>query len=215
MFKKLSKSFKSAIERHSAGATVLHSGPFSNLVVPEMRNSLSSEIVSTYVNPFYMTNKGEDTYIQAYNQVKQSVTPEIISSLLAEFNWRARSVAADFIAVRELQEFEDQIGKLLLRSDVCYSGNQYCLALAVFSNQKSIDYLNEYLEYYLLKKELYFDQGSAMAALDHIGRGRTQDLLSVHRDNWNLFTEEKDNWNLTEYIERFDREMSQIVALRE
>lgn len=62
---------------------------------------------------------------------------------------------------------------------------------------------------------MYFGQGSVKAALDHIGSGRRQDLLSVHKDNWNLFTEEKDDWHLTEYIERFDREMSQIVALRE
>lgn len=66
---------------------------------------------------------------------------------MAKRNWHTRAVAADFVAVSELREFEDQIGKLFLRSDVCYSGNQYCFALAVFSTQKSIDYLNEYLEY--------------------------------------------------------------------
>ena len=123
-------------------------------------------------------------------------------------------MGADFAAIKEFTELEEHIGKLLLRSDVCFSGHHYCLALATFDTQQAVDYLHEYLDYYLTKKELYFDQASAMAAISFIGSNRNEELVDMHMDRWNSFIENKEGWNLQTSIHRFNNDMESIAKLR-
>jgi hypothetical protein len=52
---------------------------------------------------------------------------------LAGYALRMRIVGAWFSAIKQYTEFEQAIGNLLLRSDVCYAGRGYCLALASFN----------------------------------------------------------------------------------
>ena len=132
-----------------AGATVTHSGPYSSLKVLQNKSPLSQEFINKYVSPFYMENIDTEKYRKAYLSIREDLNENIVSTLLGEFNWRPRSVGADFCSIGDLTQYEENIGNLLLRSDVCYSGHKYCLALASFGSEKAISYLERYLEYYL------------------------------------------------------------------
>ncbi len=102
----------------------------------------------------------------------------------------------------------------MLRSDVCYAGHNYCLALASFSSEAGIDFLNEYLAYYLLKPDLWFDQSSAMAALAYLSDFAQKDLTSPHMGAWMDFVKNKPNWGLEGAIEGFRSQMEFIDDFR-
>ncbi len=109
-------------------------------------------------------------FIAAVRTIREEVSPEIAMMLLANFNWRPRITAGYFAAIWNWSELVSPIGRLLLRSDVCYAALGYCLALRRFNSRQSVDYLVEYLEYYLARLDLRFDQSDAMAALGQLDR---------------------------------------------
>ena len=214
MFKKLRRKFNSAIEMHVAGATVRHSGPFSSLQVLENKSPMSQEEINKYVSPFYMEKIGTEKYCDAYLSIKEDLDEQVVSILLGEFNWRPRAVGADFCSINGLTQFEENIGNLLLRSDVCYSGHNYCLALASFGSEKAIRYLERYLEYYLKQPDLWFDQGSALAALNYLECQKNINLTGAHMSHWEEFVSNKENWNLENNINRFTLEMEAISTMK-
>jgi len=116
------------LQRHAAGATVVHSGPFSALEVPVDTTILANELREKWVRPLYFgINKAlAQDFIVANSHL---ISSELISQLLANFDWRPRSVAAYLVAVSKKAEFTTTIGRLLLRSDVCFAGAAYCVAL--------------------------------------------------------------------------------------
>ena len=65
----------------------------------------------------------------------------MVTTLLAYFDWRPRRVGARLAALREMTGFDDHIGRLLVRSDVCYAGKGYCLALARFNTVRAREHL--------------------------------------------------------------------------
>ena len=104
----------------------------------------------------------------------------------------------------------ENIGNLLLRSDVCFAGHDYCIALASFSSPEAINYLNEYLEYYLEQPDLWFDQSSAIAALSFIGANKGTDLVTPHTAAWESFVANKPNWELASSIDEFSQQMESL-----
>ncbi|MFJ8707695.1 DUF6000 family protein [Streptomyces anulatus] len=90
------------------------------------------------------------------------------------FEWRARLTAAWLIGVGRRASFRERIGDLLLASEVCYSGGAYCFALARFGTHAEI--LNAYLDRYLPRTDLRYDQPAALGALlrldAHLGTHR-------------------------------------------
>ena len=132
--------------------------------------------------------------------------------ILGDFNWRTRSVGAFYAALKGLTGFQDQVGGLLLKSEVCYAGTSYCLTLTVFNNQKSIDYLNQYLEYYLAQKDLWFDQGDAMGAVAYLDKQNGTDVLKQHLVKWSDFVSNKEMWDLDKSIGLFE---DRVIALKE
>ena len=196
MFKYLRNRFSSALEKHLAGATVTHSGPYSSLEVLQNKSPLSPEFINKYVSPFYMEKIDTEKYRKAYLSIREDLNENIVSTLLGEFNWRPRSVGADFCSIGGLTQYEENIGNLLLRSDVCYSGHNYCLTLASFGSEKAISYLESYLEYYLKQPDLWFDQGSALAALFYLEDTKCVNLTDAHMSNWEQFVKNKENWNI-------------------
>src|SRR4051812_1256345 len=50
---------------HSAGATVRHSSPFSELEVPVSEQPISREFIETWVRPFYMLDIGDVPAVDA------------------------------------------------------------------------------------------------------------------------------------------------------
>lgn len=209
---------KQAIERHVAGATVVHNGPFDSLTTPQNKEDLDQDFIDKFVVPFYMNLGGlgnrKDKLKDEIKEVLPVVTSETVASLLGDFNWRTRSVGAFFAALKNVTEFQDQIGRLLLKSEVCYAGTSYCLTLAEFNNQKSVDYLNQYLDYYLTKKDLWFDQGDAMGAIAYLDKRNGTNELKLHLDNWNDFVSNKDNWDLERSIDHFEKKLRALKEVK-
>ncbi len=116
--------------------------------------------------------------------IYDEITPEVVTRLLTEFDWRPRFAAGDFAALKCFVELEDPIGKLLLRSDVCFAGKNYCAALAEFNSAKSVDYLREYLAYYLTRPDLEYDQGHAIGALGYLDEINSTTYLDRYRSSW-------------------------------
>lgn len=214
MLKKFKNSFKQSLAQHVAGATVRHAGPFSDLPVIENKTAMDQATIDKFVVPLYMKNPATPEYVNAISEIKNEITPEIASELLGDFNWRTCSVGADFAAIYMYREFEENIGNLLLRSDVCYAGQNYCIALASFGTDKSVEFLNKYLEYYLKRTDLWFDQLSALSALSYLDDLRGEENSTRHETAWNQFVENKQNWDLDRGVIAFRETMEAVKALR-
>ncbi len=151
-----------AIAEHTAGATVRHKSPFADLKVFVRDEPPDRDFIYRWVLPFYMKNPADEAFRVAYREVAKEVDESLIRHLLSFFNWRPRLVGAYFAAILDTKNTLDVIEPLLLRSDVCDAGRGYCLALARMNAQRSPDILERYLDYYLTKYDLWFDQADAL-----------------------------------------------------
>lgn len=200
---------------HSRGATVRHAGPYADLAVPVSREDLSRDFVVKWIKPFYMTDlvtEGKE-FQEAFLKVKEEIDDVLITQLLSEFNWRTRTVGAYFAALKNATRYCDHIGRLLLRSDVCYAGTAYALALARFNTENALAYLQRYLDHYLTRPDLFFDQGDVMGALAYLDAKNNTNIMTSYSDQWNRFIENKQNWNLDRYIDRFAAQIQSIMRV--
>jgi hypothetical protein len=110
------------------------------------------------------------------------ISDEQINKLLRLREWRGRLVAAWLVGLSGRQNFVDEIGKLLLVSEVTYSGQGYCLALGLIGSQQCRDYLINYLTEYLPVHNRVYDQLWAIGALAHVDEGAAKQFLST--DLW-------------------------------
>ncbi|SHN23972.1 DUF6000 family protein [Chitinophaga sp. CF418] len=174
---------------HSAGATVRHTSPFTMLPSHKNEHQLSAEFYNIWVVPYYMGigKYGDTTWITSIQEHKNDITEEICLQLLGDFNWRTRLVGSYFAAVKGYNQLIDIIGTHLLKSEVCYVGHIYALTLAFFNTEKSIQYLDRYLAYYLTKPELYFDQKDVMEALLFLDKQNGTPNSAKHEDSWKKF----------------------------
>lgn len=180
---------------HSAGATVRHRNPFEDLKVFRNDDELTKEFAAKWVSPFYMrlpVDEGDEQTINLFAVASREIDLDIATKLLGNFDWRSRSTAAYFAAINNYTQLEDLIGRHLLKSEVCYAGATYCLTLATFGTPNAKDYLKNYLEYYLERKDLWFDQADAMCALEFIDKEATTQF----REKWKEFIKDKENWDL-------------------
>src|SRR5471032_297464 len=201
------------LQLHSAGATVAHTSPFAALEVPMDTGMLASELRETWVQPLYFgIHKAAAQDFLVGNA--HCITVELISQLLANFDWRSRTVGAYLVAVSDKAELTTWIDRLLLRSDVCYAGAAYCFALAAINSEESIAFLEEYLSYYLSQTELWFDQAHAMAALSYLDDVNGTARAAHYGEEWASFVANKTNWNLEESIARFTESMIKLQNIR-
>ncbi|KOX02185.1 hypothetical protein ADL04_12970 [Streptomyces sp. NRRL B-3648] len=91
------------------------------------------------------------------------------------------------IGIDRRQRFRAHIGDLLLASEVCYSGSAYCFALTRFGTHADAEILTAYLDHYLPRTDLHYDQPAALGALL-----RLDALLGTHTDR---FTEPDGLWD--------------------
>ncbi|MFH8616215.1 DUF6000 family protein [Streptomyces sp. NPDC017979] len=89
-------------------------------------------------------------------------------TILLEAGWRERKTAAWLVAVAHKDEFRERLGELLLASEGPYAGQAYCVALATFGTPADADLLVAYLDRYLRRPDLYYDQIVAIGALLHL-----------------------------------------------
>lgn len=86
----------------------------------------------------------------------------------ASSGWRERLTAGWMAGIGARTGFREQIGGLLIESAQVYAGQGYCFALACFATADDADLLCAYLDKYLRRPDLVYDQRWAMSALLHI-----------------------------------------------
>jgi hypothetical protein len=200
------------IALHVSGAIVRHRNPFEELHVPRNSTDLSNKFIEKWVAPFYMGihSKINESNIPLFVKASQEINIDIVKTLLGDFNWRTRLSGAFFAAVHDYKELEESIGNLLLKSEVCYAGTGYCLALAIFNTETSKDYLVKYLKYYLTRKDLWFDQAAVYCALDFLDK----DAANKFDDAWRDFVIDKPRWNIESHKEHFHKNIEIIKEIR-
>jgi hypothetical protein len=123
---------------------------------------------------------------------------------------RPRLVGACIVALKEIHELTGQVGNLLLRSDVCYAGKGYCLALAKLNTVPSRKFLHDYLDHYLTQNDLWFDQAEAIAAIAYLDQVNGTKDLSLFDERWKAFVQNKPDWDLTGSTQKFAERMARI-----
>jgi len=202
-------------ELHSAGATVLHRSPFDDLEVPVSSVPLDAVVRDRWVKPFYMAVPDNLVSIEAtLRPLLADVSPDLITTLLAQFDWRPRTVGAFLVALDARTQFEELVGRLLLRSDVCYAGRAYCIALARLNTPSAVDFLCRYLRYDLTRNELWFDQAEALAALIYLDDVNGSRHSRGFDELWRNFVSDKPNWNLAETCSRFNASVRGLESFR-
>ncbi|SDN30122.1 DUF6000 family protein [Actinacidiphila guanduensis] len=104
-----------------------------------------------------------------------TITDAELEALLG-YEWRSRLTAAWLIGVGRRATFRERLGDLLLAGEFCFSGGAYCFALARFGTHADAEILTAYLEHYLPRTDLRYDQPAALGALlrldAHLGTHR-------------------------------------------
>ncbi len=187
---------------------------FDSLDVP-VDDSLTQSMINSWVVPVYMElNQGDvDAVAEVFIRLWPEMSQEVVEQLLRARNWRPRIVGSYLAALREFRPLTNWIGRLLLRSDVCYAGMGYCVALTRFNTAEAIEYLIAYLGHYLLYRDLWFDQAQAMAAIAYLDRRNGTENLASLMPKWEAFVADKPNWNLASSISRFTSQMERLDSL--
>ncbi|MEU9337053.1 DUF6000 family protein [Streptomyces sp. NPDC048290] len=117
-----------------------------------------------------------DRFVRRLGEDAGVITSDEIATLL-EGGWRERRTAAWLVAVSRRTEFRERLGELLLDSEVCCVGLAYSVALAGFGADRDAELLAAYLDRYLRRPDLGYDQAVVMGALQVVesnpGGGRT------------------------------------------
>ena len=202
-------------ELHSAGATVLHRSPFDDLEVPVSSGPLDTGVRDRWVKPFYMAVPDNLVSIEAaLRPLLPEVSAELVNTLLAYCDWRPRTVGAFLVALDRRSDFEALVGTLMLRSDVCYAGRAYCIALAQLNTPTAVGFLQQYLGHYLMRNDLWFDQADALAALRYLDEVNGTTNSSAFDQLWLDFASSKPNWNLTQTCSRFNATLRGLESFR-
>jgi hypothetical protein len=201
-----------ASESHVAGAIIVPRSPFTDIQVPTNPDPLQREFVERWIRPLYMDffNQSSDSAVEA---LWPEMNHDIAYELLSYFNWRPRVVGGYIVALKQLHELTDLVGKLLLRSDVSFAGRSYCVALAQLNTPESRQFLHAYLEYYLTRNDLWFDQSHAMGAVAYLDRiNGTNDIVHFTAA-WDSFVQDKPRWDLSQSCMSFSSQMDRIKFL--
>ncbi|MBP2478591.1 hypothetical protein JOF53_007463 [Crossiella equi] len=94
-----------------------------------------------------------------------TITDAELTALLDSGGWRERKVATWFLGATGRQDFRPRLGELLLASEGPSVGQTYCVVLTHFGTPADADFLVRYLEVYLRRPDLYYDQSAALGAL--------------------------------------------------
>jgi Family of unknown function (DUF6000) len=208
---------ESAIVRHIRGATVVHQSPFGSVEVPSAEDALSEQECEKWVAPFYRVSfrSVENGFMNSLRGVYQEITPATVELLLTDYNWRPRLTGAFFAALKRFTSAADHIGRLLVRSDLCFAGKLYCVALTEFNTPTGLDYLRRYLEYYLTRPDLDYDQGDAMGAIAYLDAINGTKHFDGLRPLWKTYVQTK-SWkpDLDKNVARFADEMRALHECR-
>ena len=193
-------------------AAVARAGEYANIVIPVSDATPSQEYVDKWVKPFYLTNLVHkyETFESNFRLIAAEIDDQLVTDLLSQRNWRPSITAAYFVAIKQMEHHCDHIGKLLLRSDVCFAGGGYALALARINSPNSIDYLKKYLHHYLRRPDLEFDQADVLGALRYCDKLNQTTIIDEFRPLWSEFSSER---SIDEATNWFDQKMESIIKV--
>jgi hypothetical protein len=106
-------------------------------------------------------------FMQDIGRDARQITDHELSTLL-DSEWRSRLTASWLIGLDRRAQFRDRIGAMLLDSQLVYAGRGYCVALARFETAADAGHLCAYLDRYLPRTDLHYDQHWAIGALLHL-----------------------------------------------
>jgi hypothetical protein len=190
--------------------------PFANLVSHKNTAALSTDFVEKWVVPFYLKIGKEDerNSVEAIKKIKHEITENICLSLLGDLNWRSRVVGSYFATVKGYDELTDIIGTHLLKSEVCCVGHIYAVTFAFLNTNKTVRFLNQFLDYYLTKPGLGYDHKWVMGALLYLDKVNGTHHIKRHMENWIIF-QQKRNASQSQIALTTDYFDSQVTILRE
>jgi hypothetical protein len=190
-----------AAELHSAGATIRHDSPFAALPVPA--TAIDAASLPEWSRPLFITGLFEpDETVMLVGDHIALVDAELVLALLSVFNWRPRTIGAHLAALRGLASLEEEIGNLLLRSDVCWAGRAYSLALARFNTPRSLQFLTRYLEYYLTRRDLSFEQQYVLATVICLDERNGPTIAREFESPWREYSRDGPNVALAAEVDR-------------
>ncbi len=153
-----------------------------------------------------MSGRDRAKFMRKLGKAAYRIAPRELD-LLLDRGWRESGTAAWLIAVAGRTEFRERLGELLLASKWPYAGQAYCIALASFGTSADADLLVAYLDRYLPRPDLVYDQTDALGALllldakagtDHAARFLAPDGLW---QQWTAQSPRKDPADPDEYRE--------------
>ncbi|MFE6709765.1 DUF6000 family protein [Streptomyces sp. NPDC057695] len=106
-------------------------------------------------------------FVRGLAQAAHDITPGELQ-VLFEGGWRERRTAAWLAAVAHRTEFRTLLGRLLLASEGPYAGQAYCVALATFGSAADAELLGDYLDVYLARPDLSYDQAVVLVTLEYL-----------------------------------------------
>ncbi|WP_033263255.1 DUF6000 family protein [Amycolatopsis vancoresmycina] len=104
-------------------------------------------------------------FLRELAEAAARITDTELGVLLDDGGWRERKTAAWFVAVTGRARFRGNLGDLLLASEGPYAGRAYCVALTSLGTEADAAHLIAYLDRYLLRPDLDYDQAEALGAL--------------------------------------------------
>jgi hypothetical protein len=115
----------------------------------------------------YTSFKGQerDEFIAAAREHLGRVTQKDVDEALDNPGWRERLVAGWTIAVKKWEQYVPRLGALLCRSERVFAGQGYCFALARIASEESAAHLCAYLDQYLARPDLVYNQDWVLGAL--------------------------------------------------
>ncbi|MFC9816575.1 DUF6000 family protein [Streptomyces virginiae] len=116
---------------------------------------------------FRMSPAERSAFVRNLAQAAYDITPAELG-VLFEGGWRERKTAAWLVAVAHRSEFRELMGRLLLASEGPYAGKAYCVVLAKFGTAADAELLSAYLDHYLARPDLDYDQAFALGTLLHL-----------------------------------------------
>jgi Family of unknown function (DUF6000) len=200
-------------EKHSAGQTIKHKSPFTELKEPFIVEEVSEEfmknwMIGFYMDTFFLSNENDQKFIEILKKVDE----ELIKKQLGFFNWRCRLIGSYFSAILDLKQYEEIIGIHLLKSELSFAGEGYIIALASFNSEKAIETLINYSNYYLIKRNMIFQQTEALAALILLdkknGTNKVQELKLM--ELWKKFNQKNPALNLDDTVSLINSKLEKV-----
>lgn len=188
---------------------------FAKLTSLKNDYELSRQFIEEWVAPYYL-EVGQTFDKEGINHlvnIKAKITSEIIKLNLGDSNWRSRQTGAYFAAITNSDDFVDVIGTHLLKSEVPYASRIYCLTLSHFNTATCVNYINNYLEYYLDKPDLWFDQRDAMQAIVYLDKINSTNHVAQHWENWLKYIRNKPHWEKEINTDFFEQQIEVIKTI--